>query len=124
MSTPNAGFAKGLLKFPGYGYLLIPATKSEICNLAKCISMELPRIILPAQAGLLLNAVFVAIAGNFLADPTSAMAQPGAALWTNRYRESGVFERSIAVGADNGGNIFVAGHSGYYGVNQHYTTIK
>ena len=52
------------------------------------------------------------------------MAQPGAALWTNRYRESGVFERSIAVGADNGGNIFVAGHSGYYGVNQHYTTIK
>ena len=52
------------------------------------------------------------------------MAQPATALWTNRFHELGNYARANEVGADSEGNIFVAGHSGYYGINLHYTTIK
>lgn len=85
--------------------------------------MKPSRIVLP-HAFLLLRAVFFAMAICFLVNPTAAMAQPVAALWTNRYQELGNYTMASAVGTDSDGNIFVTGPSGYYGINLHYTTIK
>jgi uncharacterized delta-60 repeat protein len=85
--------------------------------------MRLPRIVAPHTV-LLLIAKLVAAAISLLVDPTPAMGQLGTALWTNRYNEAGGYLRANAVGLDNQGNVFVTGHSGYYGINQHYTTIK
>jgi hypothetical protein len=62
----------------------------------------------------------IATLSGFIFD---AMAQPGTAFWTNRYTEVGGDNIARAVVADNSGNIFVAGYTGYSSQHQ-FTVLK